>query len=380
MGVRAPIVRSVLVACVIASLAVPAGATGRSDLFAPIDRVSLPGLGARSLVLEPNPLLSPRARFTVTGANGAAVPVAPPLVSTWRGSVSGDPSSVVRLTLAPAFTSGSIVTGGETFVTDGGAWRPVRDGADRARAGSVDLAAGDDHVPSHPIGIGVLNCSLMPCGELTAQIVLDADVFFREQRPATCFARQLAALNQIDGIFDQQAIDVRFKVTQQNCRTAADLGERGTDIAPYHEAFQRWWGEQGSDRSLVHLFTGYDFQGRTLGRTYSPALCARVQPDPLVKGPPEQRCPFGYSLSQSVPDAEGEYRATTFHAAKLLANVFGYAFGGSADAAEGCGPERTGTILCSPIQWNGPNVFSEANERRLRAQAEQKLGYLVRTP
>ena len=345
--------------------------------------VSLPGIGARSLVLEPAVLLAPEASFTLTDVHGSMVATIPEPVSTWRGHVRGDEASIVRLTLAPGMMRGYVTIGAQTFVLGSKGWMAAKrapvDGAVVDRVVPPG-AEGDGPLPSQQVGAGVLNCALMPCAQLTAQVVLDADVFFYERAPSTCFARQLAALNEVQGIFEQRAVDVRFQVTQQNCRAGADLGGEGTDVAIYHDAFKRWWDGQGSDRSLVHLFVGYDFAGRTLGRTYTPAVCGRIQPDPLVKGPPEQRCPFGYSLSQAVPDGDGAFTASVFHTTKLLANIWGYAFDGRAREAEGCGPERTGTILCTPIQWNGPNVFSAANEQRIRTHAEEKLGYLARVP
>lgn len=354
--------------------------------------VTLPGLGRVALRLRPNPLARPGAATTITDARGVARAAKPEWFLTLAGRVDGDEESVVRLTVTRGWVSGFVASRARVVEIAPDDWaRPTRtvvrdpsaepvESLPPARDLVVEAPAVAARTMSHgPLEVNVLgvgNCA-RGCGELTALVLLDGDVFFRNIDPGTCVARQNAILNDVDGIYAMAATRIRLRVSQTNCRTSADLGPSGTDAGTYLDALRDAWRSTGSDRSLVFLSVGYSFPcsptSCTIGIAYRSGVCARFEPDPPL--PLAQRCSDGYSLGQMTGSI-----STAFLRAKLAAHEIGHNFSATHGNASGCSSSSsgTGTIMCPTIQYSGPNTFSAANATEIRSHAESTIGYVAR--
>jgi hypothetical protein len=211
-------------------------------------------------------------------------------------------------------------------------------------------------------------------------VILDGDAFFDAVDPDTCHARLIERFEASVGPF--AVAGIRFRVTQVNCRDVADLGGPGIDPRTYLENARAAWAGAGRDRSIVHVAAGFDFgSGQPVGVAYTPGVCTRYDPDPGDDLPPAQRCPYGVSVWQAAP-RPGAYDAGASQAGVLAAHELGHAFGARHADASGCvtAPPRTGTIMCDPLQFDGPARFSSAAVQAIRTHAEATIGTLVRVP
>lgn len=335
--------------------------------------VSVPRMGAVPLTLRHNRLRGPGTPTTMTGADGVARPVAAAPVLTLAGHVTGDASSVVRLTVAASGISGFVSAGGERVWIQPDPADPRRT---VAAPDSGEIEFGDDAVEvpvaasaaaSHPAQVnvqGIGSCAVS-CGTLTAHVILDGDMHYTALG-ADCFGRQLAVLNAVDGIYAATATKIKLSVAQQNCRTAPDLGPVTTEPVPLLMNLRTAWSSTGVNRSLVYLFTGYDLPTSVVGVGYTPGVCGRIDPDPAVIA---QRCTYGYSLGQMVGTM-----AAFDKQVKVTAHEIGHNFNASHDDA-GCA--GSGRLMCSAIQPTGPLEFSAFSANQIRSHAEETIGYLA---
>lgn len=334
-------------------------------------RVSVPGLGTLALVLRDNPIVAPGARTTVTDPAGRFLDVRRSTSRTLAGSVTGDPSSIVRLTIAEGGIGGFIATEGRRM------WinphpkdssrtiaRPDTPGAIAFGDDAIEPAAGPDNHGGQVNVLGLGSCTVRTCSTLTAHVILDGDLAYKNLA-ADCFGRQLTVLNAVDGIFSAAATKIRLSVVQQNCRSSADLGSPSTPSATLLDNLRRAWTGTGASRSLVYLFTGNDLPD-SAGVAYTPGVCGRI--DPAV-AQVAQRCSFGYSLGQMVGGV-----GTFDRQVKVTAHEIGHNFNAAHDN-NGCA--GAGQLMCSSIQPSGPQTFSSFSAGQIRSHAEETIGYIA---
>lgn len=327
--------------------------------------IDLPGHGPVTLQVYEHSLWTEDARFTVTGPDGMR-DVPRPAVRTFAGTVDGDPGGIVRLTTTEAGVTGFVATRGEWFWIE-------PDGSIHRDTDAVLNFDGDvqqvpaSHSTTEVSAFGAGNCRVQPCGELTALVVLDGDVSFTNLA-ADCFGRQMAVLNNVDGIYRASATRIKLMVSQQNCRTAPDLGTTSTSAEVLIENLRAAWTIQGKDRSLVFLFVGYDMPAGIVGMAYRPGVCGRLEPENLEPVP--QRCDYGYGLGQMVGSV-----GTADLKTKVMAHEIGHNFGAVHDDT-GCG--GSGSLMCPALQSGGPKTFSGTSAGQIRAHAESTIGYIAR--
>ncbi len=306
------------------------------------------------LELSPNDLRSPGYRAVVM-VDGRAVDLEPGPVTTFAGRVSGDPTSVVRLTVAPRFFAGYIKTDQEWIFLD-----PLRDYAAAAGPGQVVVyrdadvrpeaggECGSEHLrlaardllPSLPVAKAHNTLRRM-------DIATDADAeYFQLYGVPGTFNRIAAVINGVDGIFRSQ-INLFLNITfQQVWTNPASDPYTTNDIGTTLSQFTDWWNANRPtvNRDVAHLFAGKDFSGNFIGLAFLTVVCNNPS--------------FSYALSQDL--------ASSFLRVELLAHEIGHnlsaAHDDQAPVCPGVSCNGFGPIMCSIIQSNGSNTFSSCSK------------------
>lgn len=348
--------------------------------------VTLPGQGPATLLVEPVNLYAPGIRVTQMGADGVAVPSEERLPDTFRGSVQGDPTSLVRLTSRDGWIAGVVRSEGLWYSIQPDDWTTPSSSVVRV-IDVPNLPAPSVHNDTAtpvgvPLGVGVGNCTIVACDRLSTRIVLDGDVFFRNLGTSTCAARQTSVFNAVEAIYDDSPMKIDLTVAQVNCRTSASLGNTSTRISAYLSNLRDSWNfDIVSDRSSVVLASGIDFpSGDPIGLAYLPGVCARVIA-PVVTGTVPQTCPDGYAVYQAVAEPGTTYTATEFMKAKLFAHELGHNFNAEHDTGSQCKTTSpyNGPIMCPFLQVSGPNTFSPVSAAAIRDHAEESIGSITGT-
>ncbi len=296
------------------------------------------------LLIEPNDLRAPTFRRTLTTARGVIdQPWSP--VATFKGQVSGDPESVVRLLILPNLLQGYVRTAEEWMFID-----PLVKYAPGSDATEVVLFRDEDVRPealgrcgagelirlAEKFMPGLHDQTGMPTAQSTslqrAEVATDADYEYFQIYGNNANAQIEGVINAVDGIYQNQ-LGLTLEITFQNVFTTSSQPYTSTDPSTLLDQFRNYWNanQQNVNRDLAHLFTGKDMNGGVIGIAYVGVVCSSPS--------------FSYGVSQ-------DFSLMT----KLVAHEMGHNFNAVHDPPSIC--NGSGPIMCAAIQPNGPEEFS----------------------
>ncbi len=265
----------------------------------------------------------------------------------FRGALAGRPDSWVRLTRSGARWRGLVFDGQELMALEPG----VRGGPPslyRLRDVAVDgSCAVDPHDESLPSMAGLVDelgedPGALPPALRAASSQLDvalvADRFFVQEVPDP-EGTALAILNGVDGIYSEQ-LGVSLRVVELQL-LSQDQGLTSTDASTLLgqlSSYTRLGNVQNP--GLVHLLTGRNLNGSTIGIAYLNVLC---------------NSRFGVGLSEMLGSSLG---ATTV----LVAHELGHNFGAPHDNQGGsvCASTPSGFIM-NPSLISSADSFSSCS-------------------
>lgn len=309
------------------------------------------------LVLEPNDLRAAGFRRVQTTEHGQVEELQSP-VYTFKGRLRQDPDSIVRLLIMPDLMQGYIRTADDWLFID-----PLVKFAPETRSADVVLFRETD-VRLEALGVcgaselrgyaerlrARLRQSPAQQGSWEVlrrvQVATDADFEYFQIYGSNANAQIQGIINQVDGIY-QAELSLRLEISFQNVYTTSTDPYSSFDPSTLLSQFRNHWNANWTTvvRDLAHLFTGRDMNGSVIGIAYVGVVCN----DP----------PYSYGVSQ-------DFSLMT----KLVAHEIGHNFDALHDdsfnpPAANC--NGSGPIMCSFIQSNGPNTFSNRSRTDISA-------------
>lgn len=325
-------------------------------------------LGGRlfDLELQPNDVRAPGYVEIDRTARGP-VRLKTAKAATFKGTVAGDPGSVVRLLILPGLLQGYIKTGKEWFfidpllkyakgrpaseivVFDEGDVRP--EAAGLCGIGELSSTAARLHkvMPDRSAG-GSVRLVTAAATYRRIDLATDADYEYYSLYGANVNSQIQGVVNQIDGIYKPE-LGLTVRIVYQSVWSTISDPYTFSDSAALLNQFRNYWNANRGDvgRDTAHLFTGRDMDGDIIGRAYMGVLCNNAG--------------SSYGVSQDF-----------FLMAKLVAHEVGHNLGANHDdevspPASTC--NGSGTIMCSAIQGNGPNSFSSRSKSDISTHVSQ---------
>ena len=269
------------------------------------------------LLLEPSNLRSERFRVVKGGEETAALWYAPP-PRIYRGTVVGEPESVVRIGTGPDGIRGCIKSlDGWTFIepldgstdTSGGTAAASMEDAPSAHRIYTDAAIDpsflgecvaelppgeahaeahvEDHDPSHTIDLESLEGPEIESASLRVlELAIDADVEYYDKFGDDSQSEIESILNVVDGIF-QAELDLRLEIVMVRIWDVEPDPYESTSSNTMLQELRNYWNanETAVSRDLTHLFTGKNLDGSTVGIAYVGVACSTS---------------VGYALSQDL--------------------------------------------------------------------------------
>jgi len=312
------------------------------------------------LALEPNDLRAPGYREVLMTAAGEMEQPARPL-STFKGTVVGDPDSIVRLTVLPHAFQGYIKTDEEWIFLDplsnyGPSWVPsLAGGVVVYREADVRPEAmgecGVEHIAREAAQLGVQVGSasdgitgLFEASHVRRRLEVatdgDGQLFQRYGNPGV-FNFMSGVLNRVDGIYNTLNVDVVVAFQQAWSSVSGDP-YTSLNASTTLNQLQSWWqSNRGNiNRDTVHQFSGKNFSGGTIGIAYVGVVCNAPS--------------FAYGLSE-------DQRNSTLNG-RLTAHELGHNLSASHDDQIGCANcNGSGPIMCSFIQTSGSDTWSSCS-------------------
>jgi len=313
------------------------------------------------LVLEPSDLRGEGYReVLMTSVGEIELPSRP--LSTFKGTVAGDPDSIVRLTVLPQLFEGYIKTEEEWIFVDPLSNYGSADGPRKLSAGVVvyreddvrpgvmgKCGAGEIEHEAHRLGL-TTSASSDGLGHLLAashvrrrlQVATDGDgqLFQRYGNPGV-FNFMSGVLNRVDGLYNTLNIDVVVAFQQAWGNPSTDP-YTSLNASTTLNQLQSWWqSNRGNiNRDTVHQFSGKNFSGGTIGIGFVGVVCNAPS--------------FAYGLSE-------DQRNSTLNG-RLTAHELGHNLSASHDDQIGCANcNGTGPIMCSFIQTGGTDSWSSCS-------------------
>ncbi len=233
----------------------------------------------RDVELEPVDLRSYRFTATESDSRGPR-PVFPAPPKTYRGRVSGDAESVVRLSVTPggvrgfirceegwtfvrpAPTNGAFTRGEHLFFSDADL-DPSEIGACAAVGPATAQAIAEEAELAEATGLRVV------------ELAIDADVEYSSKYGSTTVSEIEAIMNEVDGIF-QDDLGLTIELVHINTWTAEEDPYTHTNANDLLSQLASYWNSNFSsvDRDLVHLFTNKDLDNSTVGIAFVGVVCS----------------------------------------------------------------------------------------------------------
>jgi hypothetical protein len=260
--------------------------------------------------MVPNDLRSPDYTAQVIGSDGVAKSLAASPVTTFKGSIKGQPSAQVRLSLAEKGLEGAVITQDHRYF-----FQPAQQFSKNAQPDEFVLYEAADlngdpgtcgvtlaeEVEARKGLVASMEGGLDPAAPIPAispmkivRLATDADAEFVSALggAAGANAQILSILNMVDGIY-QVEIGLTFQVVFQNTWADEATDPYSTsDASPLLAQFRNHWNANFSvSRSLAHLWTGKNLTGSTIGIASLAVVCRNPT--------------FSYGLSQRFPLTSG---------------------------------------------------------------------------
>lgn len=257
-------------------------------LAATVVRFESPHLGAVELRLSKRSVRSPHYRFLLSLPDGSFEDLPHPPVSTYRGTIAGDPGSQVAVSILPEGVSGIVVRGDGTRFAIEALSRRVRGfGRERhvvytmdqiapvdAWCGVTDDEGGIDPDPHGPMG--------MSSGLLQhAELAVDCDSSFVERVGGTNLdvgQRVDLVVNTMNLQYNAE-VDLDHDIVAVVVRTEASDPYEGSGLCVENgleDQVADIWSVSSIPHDIAHLFTGRVSSG-TVGCNYVGEVC---QDDP----------------------------------------------------------------------------------------------------
>ncbi|HEX8723552.1 MAG TPA: zinc-dependent metalloprotease family protein [Pyrinomonadaceae bacterium] len=321
-------------------------------------RVSLKtSRGTFDLDVEPFDIRSDAYRAVAVGPDGALTELPRTPSRWWRGTVAGEPDTRVRLALDGEKFSGIIVTPAETFFVE-----PARGLSAAAGAREFVFYAGSDvkeqggecgTTMAERVGAQSRTDGLAagksgdPAAEAVfgprrdTEMATEADFEYyvangSNETVTTSDMNDIMA--SVDAIYDAQ-LGIRIRVVFQRVWTVStdpytqsEASAAVNELAQVYNGSFAQFNQTPPQRDLVHMFTGKDFLGSTIGIAFTGVTCNEP--------------PFAYGISQS------KFSQTKALRVAVTAHEIGHNFGASHTNQEvggtpaGCSP----SIMNSSVQ------------------------------
>ncbi|HUP42256.1 MAG TPA: M12 family metallo-peptidase [Thermoanaerobaculia bacterium] len=310
--------------------------------------------------LELNDLRAPGFQTVLMTAQGA-VEVPSPAVVTYRGTLRGEPDSIVRVTADRGMFTGMIKSGDDFLFID-----PLRDYVANAPMHALVVYREADIRPeggglcgvggalSAVPGLGaeagpsLAGPGVIARGHTTLrrlQVATDADgeYYQRFGNPGT-FDRIKGILNNVDGIYRNQ-LNLYISITYMQAWTNPSTDPYSSNDAVTNlNQFRNWWNANrtGTVRDAAHLWSGKTFNNGVIGVAWVGVICNSPS--------------YSYGLSQDLSNSGQRTRLTAHEIGHNLSAQHDNQIGCPGVSCNGSGP-----IMCSSIQPSGPNSFSSCS-------------------
>jgi hypothetical protein len=308
-----------------------------------------------SLELAPNDLRSPRYRAEETGPEGVReVPF--PGVNTYKGKVSGDSSSSVRLFIDGNKIEGYFFTGDDKFYIE-----PAAHFSRSAQAGELVIYKAEDML--HPAG---LNCGLHVDQKIAAgkelvssqmapevvtlrviEIATDADFEYMTAtgNSLATNADILNSINMVEGVYEDE-LGITFDVVFQHTWATADPYS-GTGVDNLLRSVQAYWNVNYPTtqvaRDTMHLWTAKSY-ALFQGYAFIDVICNH----------PES----AYGLSGKLDWLPAKYEITAHEIGHNLGAIH-------METADNCG----NTLMNAQLTTSTPFTFCTASRDQIQAHA-----------
>ncbi|HUR97037.1 MAG TPA: FG-GAP-like repeat-containing protein [Pyrinomonadaceae bacterium] len=276
------------------------------------------------LVVTPNDILSSRYRAEDNNMVGVA-PLNPPTITTYKGTIAGEPDSKVRLTIDGVSVEGFFEdSGGRRFI------EPATKYSELAQAGDSVIYRAEDSLKDNTFlcemdvpGKLEIGRQFAEAGRIESDFTLrflelatDADLEFVNALggPAAANNEIIGILNMVEGTYNTQ-LNLSIRVVYQHTWSAADpFG--AADMSGVLNNFVNYWNANFTNipRDAAHLFTAKSV-ALSRGLAYVGVICR----SPSVS----------YGLSGRVSWSPGKFLVT--------AHEIGHNLGADhAEAAQNC--------------------------------------------
>ncbi len=343
-------------------VASPAAGTSGANSGGPLT-VSFATLGRTfDLALEPSDVFSQGARVHWIGAGGDVQQPADMVGSFYRGTVSGEPGSWVRLGIDGDEMSGIVATDAEVYFLE-----PARHffGAKAAGASIAYRLSDVEDVPlgtcaaqapgrqsfsRHALQGGGKAWPGAPARDLTARTAVGSAAAVANKRAeigvvgdfqyyskhGDTSANDLAAIiNAVDGIYQSEigvAVQLRstviFTASNDPFSETTDYNTLLNEFSSYHDANDNTPSQVLYNCDIAHLVTGRDLNGNVIGLSWLGTLCGGY---------------WGSGIDQ-------DFSSSLYVMTLLLAHEMGHNFGAPHDNQQGsaCASEP-GTFIMNPF-------------------------------
>ena len=216
-----------------------------------------------------NDLRSPNYFAEVTDANGTRR-IENNKISTYKGRISGETNSVVRLTIDNEKIEGFFDSNGTRFFIESAQKYSrfadkndlvVYRAEDLLRQGNFDCESGIGAKIERGREMVSSNAVSSPQVSRIIEIAIDADFEYSSALGSAAQANTeiLSIVNMIDGVYESE-LRLQFRVVYQHVWTTPDPFSGG-NTPTLLTSFQNYWNANHTDiqRDTVHLFTGKGF-------------------------------------------------------------------------------------------------------------------------